>query len=133
MESRADIITECVQDAFSELNVQGVSESDRLTEEVIFSSLLSSKAKGSGYGVGININELLDDAGILPDNLNMPSPYKDQGIMLPGSLPNSPSLSASLLSDWLDGKDMLPTDMDEIQKELESNSVLALFQEMDNN
>jgi len=26
---------------------------------------------------------------------------------------------------------MLPTDMDEIQKELESNSVLALFQEMD--
>lgn len=71
MESRADIITECVQDAFSELNVQGVSESDRLTEEVIFSSLLSSKAKGSGYGVGININELLDDAGILPDNLNL--------------------------------------------------------------
>ena len=51
--------------------------------------------------------------------------------MLPGSLPNSPSLSASLLSDWLDGKDMLPVDMDEIQKELESNSVLALFQEMD--
>lgn len=132
MESRSDIISECVQDAFSELNVHGVSESDRLTEEVIFSSLLSSKAKGSGYGVGININELLDDAGILPDNFNLPSPYKDHGIMLPGSLPNSPSLSASLLSDWLDGKDMLPTDMDEIQKELESNSVLALFQEMDN-
>lgn len=71
MESRSDIISECVQDAFSELNVQGVSESDRLTEEVIFSSLLSSKAKGSGYGVGININELLDDAGILPDNFNL--------------------------------------------------------------
>lgn len=71
VEARSDIITECVQDAFSGLNVQGVSGSDRLTEEVIFSSLLSSKAKGSGYGVGININELLDDAGILPDNLNL--------------------------------------------------------------
>ena len=59
------------------------------------------------------------------------SPYKDSCLTLPGSLPNSPSLSASLLSDWLDGKDMLPVDMDEIQKELESNSVLALFQEMD--
>ena len=59
------------------------------------------------------------------------SPYKDACLTLPSSLPNSPSLSASLLSDWLDGKDMLPTDMDEIQKELESNSVLALFQEMD--
>ena len=59
------------------------------------------------------------------------SPYKDACLTLPASLPNSPSLSASLLSDWLDGKDILPTDMDEIQKELESNSVLALFQEMD--
>lgn len=60
------------------------------------------------------------------------SPYKDSYLTLPAaSLPNSPSLSASLLSDWLDGKDMLPTDIDEIQKELESNSVLALFQEME--
>ncbi|XP_068678002.1 uncharacterized protein [Montipora foliosa] len=131
-EATCDMITGCVQDAFSDLNVQGVSESDRLAEQVIFSSMLSSKAKGSGYGLGININELLNDAGILQDAFNLSSPYKDPCITLPpGSLPNSPSLSASLLSDWLDGKDMLPTDMDEIQKELESNSVFALFQEMD--
>ena len=65
-----DIIPESIQDAFSDLNVQGVSEQDRLAEEVIFSSLLSSKVKGSGYGLGININELLDDAGIMQDAFN---------------------------------------------------------------
>ncbi|KAJ7387399.1 Mitogen-activated protein kinase 7 [Desmophyllum pertusum] len=95
--------------------------------------MLSSRAKGSGYGLGIDIEELLDNAGIVQDAaFNLCSPYKDSCLTLPAvSLPNSPSLSASLLSDWLDGKDMLPTDIDEIQKELESNSVLALFQEME--
>lgn len=43
---------------------------------------------------------------------------------------NSPCLSASLLSDWLAGQEM-PVDIEEIQKELESNSALALFQEID--
>ena len=62
-----DMIPESIQDAFSDLNVQGVSEQDRLAEEVIFSSMLSSKAKGSGYGLGIDIEELLDNAGIVQD------------------------------------------------------------------
>jgi len=133
-----NFIPESVQDAFSDLNVQGVTEHDRLTEEVIFSSMLSSRAKGagSGYGLGIDIEELLENAGIAQDPAlsslsSLGSPYKDSCLTLPASLPNSPSLSASLLSDWLDGKDMLPTDIDEIQKELESNSVLSLFQEME--
>ncbi|PFX24718.1 mitogen-activated protein kinase 7-like [Stylophora pistillata] len=131
----SELIPESIQDAFSDLNVQGITEQEGLSEEVIFSSMLSSKAKGTGngYGLGIDIEELLDQAGIVQDPVlhNLSSPYKESCLMLPGSLPNSPSLSASLLSDWLDGKDMLPVDMDEIQKELESNSVLALFQEMD--
>lgn len=62
-----DMIPESIQDAFSDLNVQGVTEQDRLAEEVIFSSILSSKAKGSGYGLGIDIEELLDNAGIVQD------------------------------------------------------------------
>lgn len=63
------MIPESVQDAFSDLNVQGVTEQDRLDEEVIFSSMLSSKAKGagSGYGLGIDIEELLENAGIVQD------------------------------------------------------------------
>jgi len=62
-------IPESVQDAFSDLNVQGVTEHDRLAEEVIFSSMLSSKAKGagSGYGLGIDIEELFENAGIAQD------------------------------------------------------------------
>lgn len=64
-----NMIPESVQDAFSDLNVQGVTEQDRLDEEVIFSSMLSSKAKGagSGYGLGIDIEELLENAGIVQD------------------------------------------------------------------
>lgn len=64
-----NFIPESVQDAFSDLNVQGVTEHDRLTEEVIFSSMLSSRAKGagSGYGLGIDIEELLENAGIAQD------------------------------------------------------------------
>lgn len=62
-----DLIPESIHDAFSDLNVQGVTEQDRLAEEVIFSSMLSSRAKGSGYGLGIDIEELLDNAGIVQD------------------------------------------------------------------
>ena len=64
-----NMIPESVQDAFSDLNVQGVTEHDRLAEEVIFSSMLSSKAKGagSGYGLGIDFEELLEHAGIAQD------------------------------------------------------------------
>ena len=64
-----NFLPESVQDAFSDLNVQGVTEHDRLAEEVIFSSMLSSKAKGagSGYGLGIDIEELLENAGIAQD------------------------------------------------------------------
>lgn len=64
-----NFIPESVQDAFSDLNVQGVTEHDRLAEEVIFSSMLSSKAKGagSGYGLGIDIEELLENAGLAQD------------------------------------------------------------------
>ena len=69
---QSNTIPESIQDAFSDLNVQGVSDQDRLAEEVILSSMLSSKAKGtgSGYGLGININELLNDAGIIQDAFN---------------------------------------------------------------
>lgn len=71
-EANADMISENIQDAFSDLNVLQVSEQDRLAEEVIFSAMLSSKAKGagSGYGLGININELLNDVGIVQDAFN---------------------------------------------------------------
>ena len=64
-----NLIPESVQDAFSDLNVQGVTGHDGLAEEVIFSSMLSSKAKGagSGYGLGIDIEELLENAGIAQD------------------------------------------------------------------
>lgn len=62
-----DMIPESIQDAFSDLNVQGVTEQDRFAEEVIFSTMLSSRAKGSGYGLGIDIEELLDNAGIVQD------------------------------------------------------------------
>ena len=64
-----NFIPESVQDAFSDLNVHGVTEHDRLAEEVIFSSMLSSKAKGagSGYGLGIDIEELLENAGLAQD------------------------------------------------------------------
>ena len=64
-----NFLPESVQDAFSDLNVEGVTEHDRLAEEVIFSSMLSSKAKGagSGYGLGIDIEELLENAGIAQD------------------------------------------------------------------
>lgn len=66
------MISENIQDPFSDLNVLQVSEQDRLAEEVIFSAMLSSKAKGagSGYGLGININELLNDVGIVQDAFN---------------------------------------------------------------
>ena len=71
-EANADMISKSIQDAFSDLNVPQVSEQDRLAEEVIFSAMLSSKAKGagSGYGLGININELLNDVGIVQDAFN---------------------------------------------------------------
>lgn len=71
-EANADMISESIQDAFSDLNVPQVSEQDRLAEEVIFSAMLSSKAKGagSGYGLGININELFNDVGIVQDAFN---------------------------------------------------------------
>ena len=64
-----NFIPESVQDAFSDLNVQGVNERNSLAEEVIFSSMLSSKAKGagSGYGLGIDIEELLENAVIAQD------------------------------------------------------------------
>ena len=64
-----NMIPESVQDAFSDLNVQGVTEHNGLAEEVIFSSMLSSKAKGagSGYGLGIDIEEFLENAGIAQD------------------------------------------------------------------
>ena len=64
-----NFIPESIQDAFSDLNVQGVTEHDRLAEEVIFSSMLSSKANGagSGYGLGIDIEQLLENAGIAQD------------------------------------------------------------------
>lgn len=64
-----NMIPESVQDDFSDLNVQGVTEHDGLAEEVIFSSMLSSNAKaaGSGYGLGIDIEELFENAGIAQD------------------------------------------------------------------
>ena len=72
MEATTDMISDSIQDVFSDLNVPQVSEQDRLAEEVIFSAMLSSKAKGtgSGYGLGININELFNDAGIIQDAFN---------------------------------------------------------------
>ena len=64
-----ELIPESIQDAFSDLNVHGITEQERLSEEVIFSSMLSSKANatGSGYGLGIDFEELLDQAGIVQD------------------------------------------------------------------
>ena len=71
---QTSMIPENIHDALSDLNVQEVQEEAGLAEEVIFSSRLSSNAKatGSGYGIGkFNINELLNDAGILQDPLNL--------------------------------------------------------------
>lgn len=71
---QTSIIPENIHDALSDLNVQEVQEEAGLAEEVIFSSRLSSyaKATGSGYGIGrFNINELLNDAGIIQDPLNL--------------------------------------------------------------
>ena len=71
---QTSVIPENIHDALSDLNVQEVQEEAGLAEEVIFSSRLSSyaKATGSGYGIGrFNINELLNDAGIFQDPLNL--------------------------------------------------------------
>ena len=71
---QTSVIPENIHDALSDLNVQEVQEEAGLAEEVIFSSNLSSyaKASGSGYGIGrFNINELLNDAGIIQDPLNL--------------------------------------------------------------
>ena len=71
---QTSVIPENIHDALSDLNVQEVQEEAGLAEEVIFSSRLSSyaKATGSGYGIGrFNINELLNDAGIIQDPLNL--------------------------------------------------------------
>lgn len=71
---QTSMIPENIHDALSDLNVQEVQEEAGLAEEVIFSSRLSSNAKatGSGYGIGkFNINELLNDAGIIQDPLNL--------------------------------------------------------------
>lgn len=69
LQENNEIIPESIQDAFNDLNVQGVTDQERLAEEVIFSSMLSSKAKGtgSGYGLGIDLEELLEKAGIVQD------------------------------------------------------------------
>ena len=40
---------------------------------------------------------------------------------------DSAPLSSSLLNDWLGIRNMDPSDIEEIQKELESNSSLLLF------
>lgn len=71
---QTSVIPENIHDALSDLNVHEVQEEAGLAEEVIFSSRLSSyaKATGSGYGIGrFNINELLNDAGIIQDPLNL--------------------------------------------------------------
>ena len=71
---QTSVIPENIHDALSDLNVQEIQEEAGLAEEVIFSSRLSSyaKATGSGYGIGrFNINELLNDAGIIQDPLNL--------------------------------------------------------------
>ncbi|EDO40574.1 predicted protein [Nematostella vectensis] len=98
----------------------------KFAEEIIYTSGLSAKSRGagSGYGLGIDIEELFG---------NLASPSKDPNLCLPAtlSLPNSPSLSSSLLSDWLAGQEIPPADMEEIQKELEyNNTALGLFPDM---
>lgn len=76
---------------------------------------------GSGYGLGLDVDEFLNSE----DGQKMFRSLRDPSVT---SLGASPPLSASLLNAWLPENIIDPVDVTEIQNELESASLLALFE-----
>ncbi|XP_062514279.1 mitogen-activated protein kinase 7-like [Corticium candelabrum] len=77
---------------------------------------------GAGYGLGFDVEDFLS-----------PTPKKsntgDDPLLISTAVEQSAPLSASLLNDWLDVRNISPEDMDALQQELEIGSDLVFQRE----
>ena len=117
-ERRADILAnKTARDGQTAL-LENIGFTEAGTEPVTL-PLTPKGGCGSGYGLGLDVDEFLNSE----DGQRIFRSLRD-----PSSLDTSPPLSASLLNAWLPENVIDPIDVTEIQNELESASLLALFE-----
>ena len=117
-ERRADILANKAAREGQTALLENMGFTEASTEPVTL-PLTPKGACGSGYGLGLDVDDFLNSE----DGQRILRSLRD-----PSNLDTSPPLSASLLNAWLPENVIDPIDVTEIQNELESASLLALFE-----
>jgi mitogen-activated protein kinase 7 len=83
---------------------------------------------GAGYGLGFDVEDFLSPAKKVNTEEDQLSVSTSTSLYEPAALSSAP-LSASLLNDWLDVRNITPEDMEALQQELEIGSDLVFERE----